>query len=174
MLETSPHNSIELENSIKGTTYSLVAKWKKSWDLSQALAPKMEDKERKKMKFFSNPLESLQRSHLKKKNGREKKKMSLGFALKWKWVNELNEFISSPYKLLFAQNPPFILLFTIEVKCRLIWSISSKMDSSQLWKLTYSSRYTRWYQEFPYLTKYVKTRIYEKVLSSPCLSLNSI
>ena len=131
----------------------------------------------KKMKFLFNHLSSLQTTldgekleeirRRERERERERERAVLGV----NGGNELKEFIIIPYKPYFASNPLLSPLITFWVEWRVIWSTSCWMESLQLRKLAYSSRYTCGYQEFPYSTKYAEIRIYEKVLVFLYLSL---
>ena len=88
------------------------------------------------------------------------------------WMNPSSS--SSYYKSIFASNPLLSPLITFWVEWRVIRSISCRIESLQLRKLVYSSRYTCKYQEFPYSTKYAKIRIYKKVPVFLNVSLKAI
>ena len=109
-----------------------------------------------------------------KLEGRRKRERERERAVRWLgWENELiwvHLYLNNPN---FAIRPFSFPLFTYWVKWRVICSNSRRTESRLLWKITYTSRYTRWYQEFPYSTKYSESHIYEKVLLSLNLSLKS-
>ena len=149
---------------------------RKTWVLCQALTLQKWKKLIEEDELFSKPIYIPSNLHTwwrEMEERRREKRSRVWLALEW--MNELTlEFISTSYEPILHTSPHSPFLFTIQVKRKVTWPISSQMELSLLRKLTYYLRYTRWYQELSYSTKYTKIRIHRKVPDPSYFSLNSI